>query len=112
MRITSLGDSALIVELGERVDELTHHRVQAAFRILESPPLPGVTEVVPAFTTLTLFYDPLALAEDAEPAASLISRLTDAVRSWLRALPARVEPAPGPIVEIPVCYGGPFGPDL
>jgi inhibitor of KinA len=112
MRITPLGDSALVVELGRQVDELTHYRVQAALRLLESPPLAGVTEVVPAFTTLTLFYDPLVLAEAGAPTESLISQLIDSVRSRLHALPATVQPEPGPTVEIPVCYGGSFGPDL
>jgi inhibitor of KinA len=112
IRIMPLGDSALVVELGERVDELTHGRVQAALRLLESPPLAGVTEVVPAFTTITLFYDPRLLAKEATPAAVLLSRLSDSVRSRLRALPGAVKPEPGRNLEIPVCYGGPFGPDL
>jgi inhibitor of KinA len=112
MRITPLGDSALVVEIGRRVDEATHHRVQAALHLLESPPLRGVTEVVPAFTTLTLFYDPLVLAESGRATESLVSQLTRSVRSRLRTLPARVKEVPGRIIEIPICYGGEFGPDL
>ncbi len=75
-------------------------------------PAGGVTEVVPAFTSLTLFYDPLALARAAPPGEGLLRWLAGAVRSRLRGLPASVEATPGPIIEIPVCYGGEFGPDL
>jgi inhibitor of KinA len=112
MRITPLGDRALVVELGQRVDEATHYRVQAAFKLLESPPLTGVTEIIPAFTTLTLLYDPLVLEASGEPAEDLVNKLVHSVRSRLHGLPARVKATPGPIVEIPVCYGGKFGPDL
>ena len=105
-------DRALVIELGDQVDELAHYRVQAAWRLLEAPPLAGVTEVVPAFTTLTLFYDPFALAQAGASAVSLVETLTHEVRSRLRRLPAKVKAKPGPVVEIPVCYGGSFGPDL
>jgi inhibitor of KinA len=112
MRITPLGDTALIVELGRPVDELTHHRVQAACRLLQSPPMPGVIEIVPAFTTLTVFYDPVALAEAGGPIDSLTTALTQSISSRLRDLPAAVKPQAGATLEIPVCYGGDFGPDL
>ncbi len=114
MRITTLGDRALVVELGTQVDEPTHYRVQAAFRLLESPPLSAVTEVVPAYTTLTLYYDPVVLAkaerpqENQDPTEPLIRQIL----KRLQTLPSRLEPISGPIREIPVCYGGEFGPDL
>jgi len=37
-------------------DESTHRRVQAAWRALAAEPLPGVSETVPAYTSVTLFY--------------------------------------------------------
>ena len=58
MQITPLGDSALIVELGDSISESTHLRVQAAWSALAAEPMPGVSETVPAYTTVTLFYDP------------------------------------------------------
>ena len=111
MQITPLGDSALILEVGEQIDEPTHHRVQAALAALEASPLPGVTELVPAYTTVTLFYDPVrALAAGAPPAD---------IAGWLGAQAlARAGKARGGArgsgrkVEIPVCYGGEGGVDL
>lgn len=112
MHITPLGDRAIVVELGHRPDARTHHRVQAARRLLTQPPLPGVLEVVPAHTTVTVFYDPTALMGKGHPAESLLERLSRAVRERLAALPDRGKHPPGRTVEIPVCYGGPYGPDL
>ncbi len=110
MRITPLGDTALIIEIGEKIDEATHHRVQAATRLLDAAKLPGVWEAVPAYTTVTLFYDPLktAAAADGDPVLWLSAKATDA----LAKLPRSVSGKGGRVVEIPVCYGGEFGPDL
>lgn len=110
MRITPLGDTALIIEIGEKIDEATHHRVQAATRLLDAAKLPGVWEAVPAYTTVTLFYDPMktAAAADGDPVLWLSAKATDA----LAKLPRSVSGKGGRVVEIPVCYGGEFGPDL
>ena len=48
MQITPLGDQALMVELGDSINESTHRRVQAAWRALSVEKLPGVSETVPA----------------------------------------------------------------
>lgn len=110
MRITPLGDTALIIEIGDKIDEATHHRVQAATRLLDAAKLPGVWEAVPAYTTVTLFYDPMktAAAADGDPVLWLSAKATDA----LAKLPRSVSGKGGRVVEIPVCYGGEFGPDL
>lgn len=110
MRITPLGDTALIIEIGDRIDEATHHRVQAATRLLDAANLPGVWEAVPAYTTVTLFYDPLkaAAAAQGDPVAWLGTKAAEV----LGKLPRSVGPRGGRVVEIPVCYGGEFGPDL
>ncbi len=111
MRITPLGDTALIIEIGDQIDEATHHRVQAATRLLDAANLPGVWEAVPAYTTVTLFYDPLKAAEagaPGDPAVWLGAKATEV----LGKLPRAVSPKGGRTLEIPVCYGGEFGPDL
>ena len=111
MRFTPLGDNALMLEVGDVIDEPTHRRVQEVWRVLAAAPLPGVIELVPAYTTVTLFYDP-ALAVQAGAAE-------DDIYEWLVAQakerlehPPKMEKAKGRTVEIPVCYGGEFGPDL
>jgi len=111
MRITPVGDSALRIELGERIDEATHLRVQAACAALDAAAIPGFTELVPAYTTVTAHYDPQTAAAAGAP--------PDDIAGWLG---ARAELALGKLsakstrkaasVEIPVCYGGEFGPDL
>ena len=110
--ITPLGDRALIVELADRIEELSVRRIHRACAWLAAPPLPGVTELVPAATTITLFYSPRELVAAGAPATDLAGWLAARVRERLALLPAsRSLPAPR-VVEIPVCYGGECGPDL
>jgi inhibitor of KinA len=103
MRIEPLGDSAVQVVLGDAPGEPSRRRVAAAVRRLAESGLPGVIECVPGFTSLTIHYDPLQLP----PAGSL-----DAALAHLLAHLDESAGDDGRLVEIPVCYGGEFGPDL
>jgi len=110
-RLYPLGDAAVVLELGQAIDPATHRLIQALARVLDQHPLPGLREVVPAFTTLTVYYDPWVLSQASkelpyEQVASYLQRLLPAAQAELADYVA------GPLVEIPVCYGGDFGPDL
>ena len=111
MQITPLGDNALVLEVGTVIDESTHRRVQAAWRALAAAPLPAVSELVPAYTTVTLFYDPWAAVQAGAPAQGIADWLGTQVRERLKN-PPKTEKVKPRVVEIPVCYGGAFGPDL
>ncbi len=111
MLITPLGDMALQIQLGETIDEPTHRRVQTAWRALAGAPLPGVTEVVPAYATVTVFYDPLLAVQAGAPENNLFDWLSVQVAERLKN-PPKLEKSKGRTVEVPVCYEGDFGPDL
>ncbi len=100
--ISSLGDRALVVRLGDRIDRATFDRVQAFAQRLEARPVRGLIEYVPAFTSLTIHYDP--------GQSRLSEILSDLER--LAELAAEAEPTEPRRIEIPACYGGPCGPDL
>jgi inhibitor of KinA len=111
MQITPLGDNALMVELGDVIDESTHQRVQKVWRALAAEPLPGVTELVPAYTTVTAFYDPLLAVRAGAPATGIVEWLGTKLRERIKD-PPKTEKLKGRTVEIPVCYDAEFGPDL
>jgi inhibitor of KinA len=105
--IAPLGDRALIIELGQRVDREICARARAVAQSLLLAPLPGVSDVVPAFTTVAVHYRPDAFAGGEAPYEQL--------RRQVEAILARgiaVERSATRVVEVPVCYGGEFGPDL
>lgn len=111
MLITALGDTALRIEWGEQIDESTHRRVRAAMLTLEAATLAGVTEVTAAYTTVTLFYDPVRATEAGAPVANIAGWLEARVRDVIQN-GRKPESLKGRLVEIPICYGGEFGPDL
>jgi KipI family sensor histidine kinase inhibitor len=93
-----LGEEAWILTLGERIDHGLHERVVAVADLIGVAALPGVREIVPGYTTVTVSFDS-ARADAEELGAALERLLADA--------PARLS-APLPrTVEIPVRYDGP-----
>jgi inhibitor of KinA len=100
--IVPLGDSALLVQLGDEIDLTINQRVHALAAILDASPMEGLIEMVPAYGTLLLHYDPLFLTY-AE------------ISNWVRAKLDQVEEAKSRMprqIEVPVQYGGEFGVDL
>ncbi len=111
MPITPLGDMALQIEVGDTIDEQTHRRVQTAWRALTLAPLPGVIEVVPAYTTVTVYYDPVQVVEAGAPEDAVVAWLGLRVAERLKS-PPKAEKAKPRVVEVPVCYDAEFAPDL
>ena len=108
LQVEPLGDRALVAVLGDRIDPDVNARVHQLAALVRARKLAGVTDLVPAYATLTVHYDPARWAgRGAPPHQALREEL---LRVWgcARAL------APGQArrVELPVCYGGEFGPDL
>ncbi|MCL6452966.1 MAG: 5-oxoprolinase subunit PxpB [Alicyclobacillus sp.] len=97
-----MGDAAAVVQFGTEIDLAVHRTIRAFAASLAEDPLPGMIEFVPAFTTLTVFFDPIRTTF-ADLERILAAR-------WAQMPEASSEP--GRTVEIPVCYGGEFGPDI
>jgi inhibitor of KinA len=111
LRCYPLGDAAVVLEFGQAIAPATHRLIQAFAQVLDRHPPPGLREYVPAFTTLTVYYDPWELRQAG--ATTPYEQMASALQSMLPAAQAALaDYAPGSLVEIPVCYGGDFGPDL
>ena len=105
-----LGDTAIVLSFGDSIDLAVHARVRAFAACLEAHPFEGLVEYVPAFTTVTVYYDPWVLSEKGKHKPYekvtnlLLERLPQAEQYRQKQEPV--------VVEIPVCYGGELGPDL
>jgi inhibitor of KinA len=104
MMLAPLGDSAVVLTVGLGMDDELMGRVRVIAADLERDPPRGVVDIVPAFGTLTVFYD-LRLAGDFARFCAEIEKRAVRAGAALAQSDAR-------IVEVPVCYGGDFGPDL
>lgn len=100
-RLLSSGDTALVVEFGNRVDRALSDRVLALDAAVRAAEIPGITETVPSFRSLMVHYDPLATS--AAALSSALAGLLD--RAGTVAGAARVW-------RIPVCYDPACASDL
>ena len=79
-----------------------HERVRKLLRLLELEPIAGVRNVHPAYASILIQFDGLKWRHE---------ELEAMLRQYLGRLEKIKLPEPR-VVEIPVCYGGEFGPDL
>jgi len=97
-----MGDRSLLVELGDEIGLKVNQKVRALFLSLKDDPLKGVVETIPTYRSLLLIYDPFAIT---------LPLLKERVKHRLTLLDSSQSPKPRK-VEIPVVYGGQYGPDL
>ncbi|MDP2810063.1 MAG: 5-oxoprolinase subunit PxpB [Rhodocyclaceae bacterium] len=100
-RLLALGDGALTLEFGDRIDPELNARVMAARDALAALKLDGISDVVPTYRSLTVHFDPLMLDRDLLKkclleTAQAPAQASAATSRWL----------------IPVVFGDEFGPDL
>ena len=100
-RLLELGDTALTLELGDRIDPALNARVMAARDALAVAGLQGITDLVPTYRSLTVHFDPLVTDRSA-----LIEHLHAAAAA------PQNSALTGRHFEIPVRFGGEDGPDL
>ena len=106
MLISPLGDSAVVIHLGEGVDAKTSARGRDVVRELERDPVAGMSDVFPAYSSVAVYFQ--APCESfTEVQRDIETRVRRALARGAEAIAAETR-----IVEIPVCYGGEFGPDL
>ena len=97
-----MGDRALLVELGDGISPLVNKKVRDLFLYLKNNPVEGVVETVPGYRSLLIVYDPLKIT-------------LSALKERLNKLHKTIERSEIPklrTLEIPVVYGGEYGPDL
>ncbi|WKZ36905.1 MAG: 5-oxoprolinase subunit PxpB [Anaerolineales bacterium] len=97
-----LGDSALLIQLGDGINPALNQRVHALKVLLQTNPIRGLREIVPAYSTVLIHYDPLVLTFDqaAQWLRDKMTRLDDSFQRTPRRL------------EVPLRYGGASGVDL
>ena len=95
-------DQSLLVYLGNRITPKTHTLVRKLLNLLESERIAGVRNLHPAYCSLLVTFDAQKLRHD---------QLKKLLKMYVTRL-GEVRLAPSRQIEIPVCYGGDFGPDL
>ncbi|HZG75557.1 MAG TPA: 5-oxoprolinase subunit PxpB [Paenibacillus sp.] len=113
-----LGEQAVVATFGDRFEPATHRRLVRLGREIEAAPFPGFLELVPTYTTLCVYYDPMTALEAGFGDPNDPRSIYMSVCAWLRRRidiadrsdAARAESGDG--MRIPVCYCEACGPDL
>src|SRR5437667_3217 len=118
MEIVPLGDSAVIVRVREQFEdapEETLDGVVRTFRHLRNAAIPGVIELAPAYTSVAVFFDPVAVTKESAKGGDAFDWLAERIRAVVaagadRGRRVRTTRSDVRLAEIPVCYDPEFDP--
>lgn len=97
-----VGDRGVLVEYGSVISQDINRKVRSIAMALNYEMPAGIVEVIPTYRSLLIIYDPLTIT---------LERLERELESIDNRLDGLDIPLPQ-TVEIPVLYGGEFGPDM
>ena len=110
-RIFPLGDNALTIDFGNVIQPSINKEVIARFNQLQLHPISGMIEAIPAYSSLTIYYDVPKLKKIIGQGKTVFDWMKEKLEVILK------EPAPEKIiaerfVKIPVCYDNECAPDI
>lgn len=103
MRFLKAGDSSLIIELGNEISPIINYNLKKITDYLDSLKHPAIKDLLPTYRSVIVYYDPLLIT---------FEELKDIVEKNCKIDDTNVDSMKKFIVEIPVLYGGEYGPDI
>jgi len=111
-RIYALNEQSLTIEFGQEISPAVNFQVMALYHDLQKQPFPGYLESVPAYTTLTVYYDLFHISgiktKSVQSVSQYVSELISERILLIKPIAHRVLP----VLELPVCYDLLLAPDL
>lgn len=101
-RILTVGDSALLIEFGKEISPEINQRISALVQLMKEQHIEGLVDIIPAFCSLLINYDPRVISYE---------EIKERIEHLLK-VDFKTENKRKKVFEIPVCYGGEYGPDL
>ena len=102
LRILPEGDAALLIQLEQDIRPDINARLSALVKLIRQQQIEGIVDLIPTYCSLLVQYNPLVVSYD-----TLYHRISSIAK-----MDIRTDEWKKKIWEIPVCYGGDFGPDL
>lgn len=96
------GEKALVVEFGNKICEEINNKVKAMMIAIERKKIKGIVEILPTYRSLMIHYNPLEIDyESLLRELKVLENKLDSIRIPL-----------SQVIEIPIVYGGVYGPDI
>lgn len=105
-----LSDNAILLDFGNVIQRDVNTHVIEWCEAIQKNPFPGFIEVVPAYSSAAIFYDPIWIRQYVNEEMSVYEK----VISYLESLSSQQitnEETSGRKLKIPVCYAPEYGPD-
>lgn len=101
-KLLPAGDRAAVTDFGNVIDEAVNRQVNRLKDLLLIEKIAGIEEMVPAFSSLLILYNPQLLK---------FTELGEKLKK-INLTPELINSTQKNILEIPCCYGGEYGEDL
>jgi inhibitor of KinA len=105
-----LGDNAILIDFGNELNESINKKLLSIFQKIKNQNLPGVLDVVPAYSSLTIYYDVMKILEKAG-SRSVFDFVANQVKKIIED-DTEILLEENRKISIPVCYDEEFGIDL
>ena len=102
VRIMTEGDSSLLIAFKQEISPEVNAQISSIVKLIRQQKTPGIVDMIPAFASLLINYNPEVISYEA-----LKKRLEDILK-----MDVDTETSKKRVYQIPVLYGGEFGPDL
>lgn len=102
--VYAVGDRAFCLDFGPLLNDEVHGCILQIFRLLQQQPLPGVVDMVPAYTSFTIYVANDIMEED-------LPRWHQQLLRWLK-MPDLPAAQAQRLLRVPVCYDPRLAPDL
>lgn len=106
-----LGDRALLIDFGNRIEKEINEIILGLFDHFENNPIEGVKGMVPAYSSLALYYDPVYFAGIRKDDKTLFETVVEKVNEKIERHTDAVSRKPMTI-KVPFCYSKRFAWDL
>jgi KipI family sensor histidine kinase inhibitor len=102
LRYIPAGDTAFIIKTGDEISGEINAAVRKILLRLENENIPGITDFIPSYNELMVCYD---------PSVTGFRELSSLLKSCTSGIDGADLPA-SPVIDVPVLYGGEYGPDI
>lgn len=58
IKIVAAGDSSILIEFGREINEEINRKITTTVQLIHAQQIEGVVDMIPAFSTLLINYDP------------------------------------------------------
>lgn len=103
MKFLKAGDSALVIELGNEISPIINFKLKKITEFLDNLNKQGIKDLLPTYRSIIVYYNPLLVSFD---------EIKNIVEENCNFENEKIDKIEKEIVEIPVLYGGEYGPDL